>query len=85
MLVHSKAMESGRTFKPFLGFLENYIRNPLAFLEMKWREEILRYFKTSLTNARIEGINRKLKLLQRCAFGLQNFENYRLRALYSCS
>lgn len=52
---------------------------------MKWRDEILRYFKTGLTNARIEGINRKCKLLQRCAYGFQNFENYRLRALYSCS
>jgi len=52
---------------------------------IKWREEILRYFKTGLTNARIEGINRKCKLLQRCAYGFQNYENYRLRALYSCS
>lgn len=52
---------------------------------MKWRDEILRYFKTGLTNARIEGINRKCKLLQRCAFGFQSYENYRLRALYSCS
>jgi len=52
---------------------------------IRWRDEILRYFKTSLTNARIEGINRKCKVLQRCAYGFQNFENYRLRALYSCS
>ena len=52
---------------------------------MRWREEILRYFKTGLTNGRIEGINRKCKLLQRCAYGFQNFENYRLRSLYSCS
>jgi len=52
---------------------------------IKWRAEILRYFKTSLTNARIEGINRKCKLIQRSAYGLQSFENYRLRALYSCS
>jgi len=52
---------------------------------MTWREEILMYFKTGLTNGRIEGINRKCKLLQRQAYGFQNFENYRLRALYSCS
>ena len=52
---------------------------------IRWREEILRYFKTGLTNARIEGINRKCKLLQRCAYGFQSYENYRLRALYSCS
>jgi len=52
---------------------------------MQWREEILRYFKTGLTNARIEGFNRKCKLIQRKAYGLRSFENYRLRALYSCS
>lgn len=52
---------------------------------MKWREEILRYFKTGLTNARVEGFNRKCKLIQRTSYGLKSFENYRLRALYSCS
>ena len=52
---------------------------------MKWRNEILMYFKTRLTNARVEGFNRKCKLIQRKAYGFKNFENYRLRALYSCS
>ena len=57
------------------------LRNTL----MKWREEILRYFQTGLTNARVEGFNRKCKLIQRTSYGLKSFENYRLRALYSCS
>lgn len=52
---------------------------------IKWRAEILRYFKTGLTNGRIEGFNRKCKLIQRKSYGLKSFENYRLRALYSCS
>jgi len=52
---------------------------------MKWRKEILCYFKTGLTNARVEGFNRKCKLIQRTSYGLKSFENYRLRALYSCS
>ena len=52
---------------------------------IRWRKEILGYFRTGLTNARIEGFNRKCKLLQRQAYGFQNFENYRLRALYKCS
>jgi transposase len=52
---------------------------------MKWRKEILQYFKTGLTNARVEGFNRKCKLIQRKAYGFKNFENYRLRVLYSCS
>lgn len=46
---------------------------------------ILCYFKTGLTNARIEGFNRKCKLIQRTSYGLKSFGNYRLRALYSCS
>ena len=52
---------------------------------MNWRDEILRYFETGLTNGRIEGFNRKCKLIQRTSYGLKSFKNYRLRALYSCS
>jgi transposase len=52
---------------------------------MKWRDEILQYFKTGLTNARVEGFNRKCKLIQRKAYGFKSFENYRLRVLYACS
>lgn len=51
---------------------------------MKWREEILNYFKTRVTNARTEGFNRKAKLIQRNAYGFKNFQNYRLKILYSC-
>ncbi|MDO9182557.1 MAG: ISL3 family transposase [Bacteriovorax sp.] len=51
---------------------------------IKWREEILNYFKTRITNARTEGFNRKAKLIQRNAYGFKNFNNYRLKILYSC-
>jgi transposase len=51
---------------------------------MKWRKEILQYFKTGLTNARTEGFNRKAKLIQRMACGYRSHRNYRLRALYAC-
>ncbi len=50
----------------------------------KWREEILNYFKSRVTNARTEGFNRKAKLIQRMAYGYKNFENYRLKILYVC-
>jgi transposase len=52
---------------------------------LKWKNEILYYFKTGLTNARVEGFNRKCKLIQRKAYGFKSFKNYRLRVLYSCS
>ncbi len=48
---------------------------------MKWRQEILAYFKTRLTNGRTEGYNRLAKLYQYRAFGYKSFKNYRLRLL----
>lgn len=51
---------------------------------MKWREEILNYFKTRLTNARTEGFNNVAKLVQKRAYGYRSFRNYRLRLLNAC-
>jgi transposase len=48
---------------------------------MAWRNEILNYFKTGLTNGRTEGFNNLAKLLQKRAFGFRSFTNYRLRLL----
>lgn len=56
------------------------LRNTLK----RWFNQILNYFKTKLTNGRTEGYNRKAKLIQRCAYGFRNYENYRLKLLYSC-
>jgi transposase len=36
---------------------------------LKWREEILNYFLTGLTNGRTEGYNNIAKLVQRRGFG----------------
>lgn len=49
-----------------------------------WRNEILNYFKTKLTNARTEGFNNKAKLVKRRAYGYKSFKNYRLRLLNAC-
>ena len=46
---------------------------------MKWRNEILNYFKTGITNARTEGFNNVAKLVQKRAYGVKSFEMYRLR------
>jgi transposase len=48
---------------------------------MKWRNEILNYFATGITNGRTEGFNNLAKLLQKRAFGFKSFKNYRLRLL----
>jgi transposase len=52
---------------------------------LNWGREILAYFRFRLTNGRVEGFNRKAKLLQRRAYGYSNFQNYRLRLLNECS
>ena len=57
------------------------LRNPL----FKWKDEILNYFKTGLTNAMTEGFNNKAKLVKRRAYGYKSFKNYRLRLLNACS
>ncbi len=48
---------------------------------MKWKNEILNYFSTGITNGRTEGFNNLAKLLQKRAFGFKSFKNYRLRLL----
>ena len=42
---------------------------------------VVGYFKQRTTNAIVEGINNKLKLLKRSGFGLRNFNNFETRAL----
>lgn len=52
---------------------------------LKWKEEILNYFQTNLTNARLEGFNNKASLLKRRAYGYKSPEHYRLQLLHAYS
>lgn len=49
-----------------------------------WQEEILRMFVFPYSNGITEGFHRKMKLIQRRAYGFRNFENYRLRVIVLC-
>ena len=52
---------------------------------LKWKEQILNFHKFNrISNGRVEGFNRKAKLIQRRAYGYKNFENYRMAYLYAC-
>ncbi len=51
---------------------------------LKWRQEILNYFKNRLTNARVEGYNNVAKSVIKRAYGYRSFKNYRLRLLDVC-
>lgn len=52
---------------------------------LRWRHEILEYFRTKLTNARTEGFNGVAKLVKKRAYGYRRFENYRLKLLQACA
>ena len=52
---------------------------------MRWRQEILAYFASGLTNGRTEGFNNKAKLVKKRAYGYRSFRNYRLRLLNACA
>lgn len=46
-----------------------------------WRERILNYFDGRHSNGFAEGVNLKIKLLNRRGFGYHNFESFRLHVL----
>lgn len=50
-----------------------------------WQEEIGRMFRFTRSNGITEGFHRKMKLIQRRAYGFRNFENYRLRIRILCA
>lgn len=50
-----------------------------------WFELILNYFVEHWTNAFAEGVNNKIKLIKRRAFGFTNFDHFRLRILVECA
>ncbi len=49
-----------------------------------WQEEVARMFRYTKNNGITEGFHRKMKLIQRRAYGFRNFENYRLRVKVLC-
>lgn len=50
----------------------------------EWFAPIIRMWRFTKNNGIREGFHRKMKLIQRQAYGYRNFENYRLRVLATC-
>lgn len=50
----------------------------------QWFEPIIRMWRFTKSNGITEGFHRKMKLIQRRAYGYRNFSNYRLRVLIEC-
>jgi transposase len=49
-----------------------------------WTEEIVRMWRFTRNNGITEGFHRKMKLIQRRAYGFRSFHNYRLRVIAQC-
>lgn len=48
---------------------------------LSWLDKITNYFLQRTTSGMVEGINNKVKLIKRRAFGFRNFEHFRLRVI----
>jgi transposase len=64
----------------WLSKAQKYFVNSQATI-YRWLDEILAYFDNRTTSGTVEGINNKLKLIKRSAYGFTNFENFRNRCL----
>ncbi len=49
-----------------------------------WSEEIVRMWRFSKTNSITEGLHRRMDEIQNRAYGMHNFNNYRLRVKAYC-
>ena len=59
-----------------------YYRNSVSTIKRGFGE-IVGYFERRTTKGIVKGINKKLKLLKHCGFGLRNFKNFEIRAVIS--
>lgn len=66
----------------WLAKAQKYFVNSQATI-YRWFDEILAYFDNRTTSGTVEGINTKLKLIKRSAYGFTNFVNFRNRCLLS--
>ena len=46
--------------------------------------KLLIFFPQRITSGFVEGMNNKIRLFKRIAFGLPNFKHFRLRMLWAC-
>lgn len=49
-----------------------------------WKEQIVNFFAHRVTSGFVEGMNSKIRLLKRIAFGMPNFKHFRLRMIWAC-
>ena len=59
----------------------------LKFVETldRWWDRILNYFNRRITSGAVEGLNNRIKLIKRCAYGYRNVTNFRNRIVAEIS
>ena len=74
----------------FLGFIHELASScfeplvTLAHTLQSWAEPIACMWRFTKNNGITEGFHRKIKLIQRRAYGFRDFGNYRLRVIAQC-
>lgn len=63
---------------------QSYDLKRLRYTLSRWKNEILNYFDSGLTNAMTEGFNNKAKLVRKMGYGYKSRENYKHRLLNAC-
>lgn len=91
MYKHRKRKQCKKLIPLFLDCIKELKHHPFEPLQTlaktlsQWQEEIVRMWRFTKNNGITEGFHRKMKLIQRRAYGFRNFENYRLRVRVLCS
>ena len=89
-LKHQTARQCRALTGQLLGFIQRLKTSGFESMETlaqtlrSWMEPIARMWRFTKNNGITEGFHRKMKLLQRRAYGFRNFANYRLRVIAHC-
>lgn len=80
-----------RLIVTFLRYVEQLKNSPFDELKKlgrtlyRWRDEVVCMWRFTKSNGITEGFHRKMKLIQRKAYGMKNFDNYQIRVRVLCS
>lgn len=89
MFKHRQSRQCKRLIPIFLSYIQQLKESSFTFLNSLgktlwlWRDEIVRMWRFTKNNGITEGFHRKMKLIQRRAYGFRNFDNYELELKYS--
>ncbi len=87
---HQTAARAKHLIRRLLSYIKKYRAQAHAPMQtlaktlQSWRGEIAAMWRFTKNNGITEGFHRKMKLIQRRAYGFRNFQNYRLRVIASC-